>query len=91
MQYDLDANQISYYPKDNDGYELRKFAGAQKIIVVLSYADGIIREVMDLTFTIPLSFDTDLPNLNATAGRRAAVELPRVVVREGYQLKEIIV
>ena len=87
LSYDIEANQISYKPKINDGYELRKYAGASSIEIKLIDTQGYETSYeMNFTFVVPLLFIEDLPDMVAITGETASVELPEVAVETGYEI-----
>ena len=83
---------MSFQPKINDGYELRKFAGASLIVIKLLDVEGNENSYeMNFTFVVPLLFAEDLPDMIAVVDTTTSVELPEVMVELGYSLNEIIV
>ena len=92
MSYDYSTNSISYQPKEIDGDELRSVAGDTIIMITLLDDRGNQSNFeMTVEFMIPISFSSDLPTFNLTAGKFASVELPEIIVEDGYSEKELIV
>ena len=86
LSYDIEANQISYNPKINDGYELRKFVGVSSIEIKLIDTQGY-EASYEMKFTFigpPLYFTEDLSDMIALPGFTTSVELPEVVDEIGY-------
>ena len=86
------TNLISYYPQENDGYELRNYSGESLIHLKIIDKQGNEYDFeVSFNFIVPLSFAEELPVINAMAGKFVATILPKMVVAEGFRAKDVIV